>query len=220
MFCVRYLVSTDKQILFAREGRPSQYIPQHKQIRSTCLAAGNIYFSQDFKSIRKIDHCSGDFHPNTSSLVWPLAILVHMNAPLAKTLFVEESTVDNQGHFAVTTLHEITATELKRLIPQTVPPDIIVINSSTHIEQSPQSPQSQNKTMHKALKLDFSTINTESSNSTSSESSSSPSAPMSAHFAASSPSRLFFTSRLQETTNSYYTQQNVSQKKDEKKCAY
>jgi len=88
-FSVRYLVTPDKKIIFAREGREGRDIPAHKSMNSTCLAAGNIFFSPDFKLITKINHQSGDFHPDMASLLWPLAILSLMKAPLANPFIIE-----------------------------------------------------------------------------------------------------------------------------------
>lgn len=89
-FSIRYLVDIQGRIIFAREGKPGALIPAHKQIASMCLAAGNIFFNQDYSKIIKINNESGDFHPESPSLVHPLAILL----ATALDLVAEELLID------------------------------------------------------------------------------------------------------------------------------
>ena len=100
---VRYLVETNGRIVFAREGRPGKYIPGHKQISTRCLAAGNIYFNEDYSKIVKINHESGDFHPGIETLVHPLAILL-ATVPhiLGRSLDVEVRLVPNSNPEIIT----------------------------------------------------------------------------------------------------------------------
>ena len=78
-FGARYLVNTEGRLVFTREGRAGKYVARHKDIANKCLAAGNIYFNEDYSKIIKINHESGDFHPTIESLVYPLAALLAVN---------------------------------------------------------------------------------------------------------------------------------------------
>jgi len=129
---MRFVVTADKQILFAREGVVSASIPRHEEIRGKCLAAGKIVFSQDYKSIIKVNHCSGGFCPKFSSLVWPLAILAQMRAPLADTVEVEEWGVVKSKFQAVRS-QKMTIGDIQKLVPQLSKP-MISINNSQEIE--------------------------------------------------------------------------------------
>lgn len=150
IFSVRYLVTTDKQILFAREGEASKLIPGHRQMRSKCIAAGNIFFSRDFKFITKINHQSGDFHPSASSLFWPLAILHAMQAPLAEQFTIEISGVFNED-FALCSETVTTLEELKALIPQDILPQLISANSSDVIEVEEKNMNMYGSKGHKSI---------------------------------------------------------------------
>lgn len=89
-FGARYLVNTEGRLLFTREGRAGKYVARHKDIANKCLAAGNIYFNEDYSQIIKINHESGDFHPTIESLVYPLAALLAVNPDIVSdTLDIE-----------------------------------------------------------------------------------------------------------------------------------
>jgi hypothetical protein len=87
-FSIRYLVDIANVMWFALEGVPNATTPAHWQMtgeyQSTakCLAAGNIYFSADYKEIILINHKSGDFRPDFDSLQIALAILAKNRAVL------------------------------------------------------------------------------------------------------------------------------------------
>ncbi|AHE66082.1 hypothetical protein [Legionella oakridgensis] len=98
-FSVRYLVDEENVLWLAREGKPGRHIPAHRQMRDNCLAAGNIFFSQDFTEITKINHQSGDFHPDAASLLWPLAILNCMKTTLSNPCVIEVSRITPAGNF-------------------------------------------------------------------------------------------------------------------------
>lgn len=79
---IRYMVDTAGKLWLAEEGGASSLIPAHYQMtgasakEASCIAAGNITFSEDYKTIDVINHKSGDFVPAFDSLKWLLAILV------------------------------------------------------------------------------------------------------------------------------------------------
>jgi hypothetical protein len=79
---IRYMVDTAGKLWLAEEGGASSRIPAHYQMtgasakEASCIAAGNITFSPDYKTIDVINHKSGDFVPAFDSLKWLLAILV------------------------------------------------------------------------------------------------------------------------------------------------
>ncbi len=135
-YSVRYLVTREGRLLCALEGRPGRSIPEHKQMRASCLAAGNIYFSADFTEITKITHRSGDFHPAVASLVWPIAAVHLSGATLAKRLIVEESNVDDEGRFNTVALHHFTSPMIETLFSAEIRAQIIAANEDTTIEVS------------------------------------------------------------------------------------
>ena len=87
---VRYLVDKNGHFWFAEEGPASRIIPSHAQMigsslkKPTCLTAGNLVFSKDYRSIIAIDHKSGDFKPSFNSTQWALVILVANEAALSE----------------------------------------------------------------------------------------------------------------------------------------
>ncbi|MFY7697461.1 MAG: hypothetical protein ACOVQX_01350 [Legionella sp.] len=139
-FSIRYLVTEDKQLLLAREGKEGKYIPAHKTIRNRCLAAGNLYFSRDFKKIIKINHQSGDFQPSIESLLWPLAILYFMQAPLEKNLIIELNK-KSINHTIMSTELIVSDIVLKKLLPHELATTVIEANQATAIEENNYNPQ-------------------------------------------------------------------------------
>lgn len=85
---IRYLVDPAHYIWFALEGPPSKTVPAHWQMTdeyqssAKCLAAGNIRFSKSYEEITVINHKSGDFRPEFTSLQLVLAILAQNRAIL------------------------------------------------------------------------------------------------------------------------------------------
>ena len=132
-FTARYLVTKEKTLLFAREGKPGIDIPAHRAIRNECLAAGNIIFSEDYESITGINHQSGDFHSTQGSMVWALAILLFMNAPLADsfTLIISDEVAGNfVSRHAV-----VTRATLATLIPAAIHGIDLSANNDLTIER-------------------------------------------------------------------------------------
>ena len=78
-YTIRYLMRDENTLLLAREGRRSVDVPGHKNMSNYCIAAGNLYLSQDFKTVIGISHDSGDFLPSMGSLVFPLRRLLKTN---------------------------------------------------------------------------------------------------------------------------------------------
>ena len=79
---VRYLVDKNGYFWLAEEGPASKIIPSHARMMGnslkapSCLTAGNLVFSEDYRSIIAIDHKSGDFTPSFNSLQWALVVLI------------------------------------------------------------------------------------------------------------------------------------------------
>ncbi len=132
-FTARYLVTKEKTLLFAREGRPGVDIPAHREIRGECLAAGNILFSEDYEHITGVNHQSGDFHSTQGSMVWVIAILLFMNAPIADSFTLILSN-EVAGDF-VSTRHEITKEALAALVPDAIHEIDLSANQTLSIER-------------------------------------------------------------------------------------
>ena len=75
-YSTRYLMENNTDMLVAQEGAPNGRIPRHRDMSSRCVAAGNLYLSQDLQKVIGINHDSGDFEPSMASLIRPLKILV------------------------------------------------------------------------------------------------------------------------------------------------
>lgn len=119
-FSVRYLVDEEHVLWLAREGKPGRYVPAHRQMRESCLAAGNIFFSKDFTQITKINHQSGDFHPDAASLLWPLAILNSMKAPLSDSCVIEIGHLSLSGDFEIASELSLTSEEMTFILSDSV----------------------------------------------------------------------------------------------------
>jgi len=116
---LRYVVTSDYQMLLAPEGRPSKSIPQHLEMPNgaTCIAAGNIFISTtEPRQILGINHQSGDFQPGAGSLLWPLTILSQNPEILTSTLSVYISQVNEHGVFTELPALELNSAELKKMI--------------------------------------------------------------------------------------------------------
>ncbi len=75
---LRYAVSSAFEFIIAEEGRPSKFIPQHREMcqANGCIAAGNLLISDtNPRTITAITFESGDYHPTVGTLLWPLTIL-------------------------------------------------------------------------------------------------------------------------------------------------
>lgn len=104
---VRYFVDSNMQLWVAPEGVPSEKTPAHFQMsgvsksQATCVAAGNLIFSEDFQRLVKVSNKSGDFQPNFECLQWILAILAtnESNLPfaLSDTLILEKAVFEPGG---------------------------------------------------------------------------------------------------------------------------
>lgn len=135
-YSIRYLVTPDEKLLLAREGKPGRDIPGHKEICNRSLAAGNIFFSDDFSEITKINHQSGDFCPDVGSMVWAIAILLKTNVSLAKKLIIETSYIDEQGGFKVDdNILTFSRVELVNLIPtKLLAEDLPALNNDSSVQ--------------------------------------------------------------------------------------
>ena len=64
-------------------------------MNKTCLAAGNLVFDKDFKTIVSVNNQSGDFKPSMTSIIWSLIMLnesgLKLKEPLTVILYGEES---------------------------------------------------------------------------------------------------------------------------------
>lgn len=92
---IQYIVTPQKKLLLAQEGPSSAFIPTHKEmmtnpalIKASVLAAGYLFLNTSGEIIG-ISNESDDFVDlNLQSLLYPVAILHLMNAPIAKTFSV------------------------------------------------------------------------------------------------------------------------------------
>ncbi|KTD20690.1 hypothetical protein [Legionella londiniensis] len=100
---IRYLVDENYRVWFAEEGAAGKKIPAHYQMTgesvssARCIAAGNITFDKNFGQITAVNHKSGDFRPEFSSIKWLLAILLagqdlleKINLKFADIITIEE----------------------------------------------------------------------------------------------------------------------------------
>jgi hypothetical protein len=138
-YSLRYLVTPNMQILFAKEGQLSKSIPGHRHMADTCLAAGNIFFSKDYSRFTLITHDSGDFKPNANSLLWPLIILSLCSAascPALDTGYITIKLSEHIENLETTLVHHTQETLSKALITKFTPVSeeikehIIAVNAS------------------------------------------------------------------------------------------
>lgn len=95
---LRFLLTTNFELLFAREGSPSNVhnIPGHYQmtgqelLAAKCLSAGNIVFDSKLQ-ITKINNKSGDFRPSFNSLQSVLAVIEACELNYSSQVELEES---------------------------------------------------------------------------------------------------------------------------------
>ncbi|WP_133130326.1 hypothetical protein [Legionella yabuuchiae] len=119
---IRYLLDEEYALWFGLEGFPGARIPAHYQLtgktrdEATCLAAGNIQFSSDFKTIVAINNKSGDFRPSFESIKWGLAVLIHNREQISDvvqfsdTLCIESSVPFRQNRYTMSELVEWVST--------------------------------------------------------------------------------------------------------------
>lgn len=139
-YSLRYLVTPNMQMLFAKEGQLSKTIPGHRHMADTCLAAGNIFFSKDYSRVTMITHDSGDFQPNANSLLWPIIILTLCSAPSCPAFDTENIVIKlseyMQERFKMTLVHRTQETLSKAFIREFIPfseemkKQIIAVNAS------------------------------------------------------------------------------------------
>jgi hypothetical protein len=78
----RFLVDLNKKAWFAKESHNRIPAPAHYQMTgepqniAKCLTAGNLFLTEDYSTLAKINHKSGDFRPSRDSLKWFIAILL------------------------------------------------------------------------------------------------------------------------------------------------
>lgn len=97
---LRFIVDTQGKAWFARESHNKYPSPAHYEMtgapqnEAKCRTAGNLWFSDDYKTLLKINNKSGDFKPDFDSIKWFLAILVlneeQLPFRLPEVLIVEE----------------------------------------------------------------------------------------------------------------------------------
>lgn len=92
---LRYILSSDFELLFALEGRPSKQVPPHygmtglKSDSAVCITAGNIKVNKEGE-ITFISNKSGDFNPKWDSVHYALAALFACNVPCAESMELEK----------------------------------------------------------------------------------------------------------------------------------
>ena len=92
---LRFLLSTNNNLIFAKEGYPSKDIPAHFQManlnyeHAKCLTAGNAFFNEKGE-LCKINHKSGDFRPSFDSLQFVFPALLKAGIPIAKELEIDK----------------------------------------------------------------------------------------------------------------------------------
>lgn len=97
----RYIMDNNFNMWFALEGEAFGDIPSHvamtgqEDASATCIAAGNITFSQDYEKIIGISNKSGHFKPYFNSVQWALVAL-YLN--LHKTNLSFERTLIFENH--------------------------------------------------------------------------------------------------------------------------
>lgn len=83
---------------------PGTKIPVHYQLTgdsresAACICAGNLFFEDDYKTLKKVNHKSGDFKPSFESLKWLLAVLMtykqqsreHPSINFKETMLIEK----------------------------------------------------------------------------------------------------------------------------------
>ena len=79
---LRFLIDLNKKVWFARESHKHIPAPAHYQMtgesqrKAYCITAGNLVLTDDYKTLFKINHKSGDFRPFFDSLKWFIALLI------------------------------------------------------------------------------------------------------------------------------------------------
>ncbi|MBA2711613.1 MAG: hypothetical protein H0U57_13620 [Tatlockia sp.] len=98
---LRFLLTPAYELLFAREGIPSNNIPPHfamtdkSQIEARCITAGNVKINKEGKIVY-ISNKSGDFTPVWDSLQFGISALLACNANFAESLKIKQSTVSGE----------------------------------------------------------------------------------------------------------------------------
>ncbi|MCX7090393.1 MAG: hypothetical protein NTU48_02950 [Legionellales bacterium] len=94
---IRYVVTNAYQLVLARAGRPSKYIPQHREMSKSaeCIAAGKLILSNETpKRVIGINYQTSDYSPNMASLLWPLTILVRHASLIHPDFYIQIFHVD------------------------------------------------------------------------------------------------------------------------------
>lgn len=97
---VRFLLTMDNQLIFAREGAPSGEIPAHYQManfdveKAKCLTAGNAFFNEKGELCR-LNHKSGDFRPSFDTLQFIMPLVIALGIPVASELVIDK--LDKNG---------------------------------------------------------------------------------------------------------------------------
>ena len=109
-YAVRFVVDTDGSLWFAQEGKRTKTVPAHSEMRNRCRAAGTLFFSEDYRSIIKITNTSGHFKPHIGSLIWALAALLSVKAPISSSVILD--------FFPIAAPISITRDDLVTLLPE------------------------------------------------------------------------------------------------------
>ncbi|MBA2652488.1 MAG: hypothetical protein H0U73_09520 [Tatlockia sp.] len=92
---LRFVVTPNNEISFAREGAPNSFIPAHfamtglVQTAALCKTAGNIKINKT-NEVVFISHKSGDFQPSWPSLIHGLFALLACNVKFADEFQIEK----------------------------------------------------------------------------------------------------------------------------------
>ena len=164
-YAARFVVATDGQILFSREGARSRFIPAHNEIAPTVLTAGNIIFSSDYSQIVQITNKSGHFEPSFGSLVFAIPLILNAGFPLANNFCL----YNEKNHQA----YQLTLEELWALIPQKYPCEMLLARNRTIVGPyiHPLSPATATSSRSASTVLDYSNNDTSDSRISSSPSS-------------------------------------------------
>lgn len=131
-YSIRFVIDSEMQIWFAREGTYSGSIPAHSHMvdDESVFAAGNLLLSEDYRSIVGITNKSGHYEPGLGTLVYVIAVLFslenHPKFPLkfAPNITLTEYRVATAFHPKPTANLEISKANLQHLLPENSEPTL------------------------------------------------------------------------------------------------
>jgi len=142
-YTARFVIEENGTPWFALEGSPGDDVSYNAEVGvyeqapahsvmiskdSPIIAAGIVVFSDDYQ-IKKITNFSGHFRPKATTLIWPLAALLNLNADFADEVelgFFWKNNLNQLQHKAVA----LPKAQLHALLPKTC---IVTPNSSYEI---------------------------------------------------------------------------------------